>query len=314
MLEVLKRRSASRASQKGISLVSVIVALAIVSIGFFAVNSSLLTSLNVKSHLNMDANIAVFRSKVISSLANAATLDQILQLNSAMACEANRSDCSSMKGIDSNVIVVGPDGTKLTDATNASFGFTKDGSTCTTYDATSGSDECPFRFDVTWTPICPPSGSCANPQNKFKGTFSFKGKQLTLDAIKMKKFNFVVIPSHYNNSLESNCTAIKGVFNSANGSCTLPLEGMCPNGQVVVGLDTTTNQKTCGYLFSGMCSPGYKISNVDSSGNLTCVAINYCPKKTFFDTWIPFDATSGGDGGDGSDGCDGADGCGDGGS
>lgn len=311
MLEILKRgKPTPRATQSGMSLVSVLVALGMISIGFVAINKALLTSLVVKYTLNTDENISVFRSRIISSLANAATLDQIMQLSPGMACEVNRTDCAGMKSVASGVTVVGPDGSKLTDPGNAKFGFNRNGSTCTTYDAAAGDDTCPFRFDVTWKPICPPSGACTNPQNRFKGTFSFKGKNLEMNAIKMTKFNFDIIPSHYNNSLEDNCAAMKGTFNPVSGSCQLPLEGLCPAGQVVTSVDRTTNQKICGYLFQGVCAPGQKIQGVDALGNLTCVAITTCPKAgTDFNTWIEFDA-SGGDGGDGGDGCDGSDGCG----
>lgn len=307
MLEILNKNL--RLNNKGATLVTILVAVGIIAVTVTAINSGVLSAMKVKSRINNDFNISEYRGQIIASLANAGSLSQTIAANPAMSCEKNKTDCSAFKNTDTPITVLAADGTKLTDPNNAAFGFTHFGAVCNSFSSTSGNDSCPFKFEISWRPICPTVGPCTNPQNRFRGTLTAKGVKADYSQLKITKFNFLIYPAKYDNTMESNCNAIGGSFNSGNGSCTLPLAGMCPNGQIVMGVDATSNQKICGYLFSGVCPSGYKISNVNSSGGMTCVPISYCPTSTKFSTWDPWVANASGDGGDGGDGCDGADGC-----
>lgn len=53
-------------------------------------------------------------------------------------------------------------GAAFYNATNANVGFTNTGAFCATFGMASNQG-CQLRFNVTWTPECPPNGACPMP-------------------------------------------------------------------------------------------------------------------------------------------------------
>jgi uncharacterized membrane protein YgcG len=307
MLEILKRVR----SQKGFSIVSALIGTVIIAVGVLVLSEGFRSFLSMKMSLNNNFNLSQVRGKMISSLSNSSSLAQTIAASPPMGCLQNQSDCSAQKSKSFEITVVDADGKMLTQPKPSSAGLKEDGSPCMGFDPVSGNDSCPMQYTVEWRPMCPPIGACLNPQNRFTGTLKFKGVDKNLTNVKISKFNFVVFPANMDSTLEANCKAVTidptnpPLFNPVDGTCTLPLEGLCPGNQIVVGMDGQ-NKKICAPLSFGPCPMGYAIDYIDISGGLTCKFIAFCPAKTVFSTWSPGAAS--GDGGGGGDGCDGSDG------
>lgn len=311
MLEVLNTAPILK-DQKGMTLLGVLMSAAIIGIGVFAVVGGINSLVKAKSSISSEINLSQFRGSLISALGTSEGFAQTLAKNPSMICVRNLQDCSAYKTVDTPIAVWSVSGARLTDPTSASYGFNSSGDPCSTFDAVNGNDQCPYRFEVTWRPVCPLAGGpCINPQNQFKGELKFSSQKMITPNL--KKFSFRFFPAKMDSTLEQQCLAINGSFDPASRTCRAPMEGLCPAGQIVVRLDSNNN-KYCAPLFYGICPKGFSISYIDASGGLTCKPNAFCPAGgTAFSTWIPFNPIS--DGGDGGgDGCDGSDGCGDGGS
>lgn len=303
-------------NQKGVSLVVVLVATGVLAIGFFAMTNGLYSVLSLKSTLNSNFNISQYRANIISTLSTGNALSRTVAGNSVMSCVTPGafSDCTAQKSSENPIRVVDANGNILTDPSQANLGFREDGTACNTFNSTTGNDSCPYRFDVSWRPICPGGGlPCVNPQSRFTGTLRYKPANQKSTIVNQTKYNFQIFPAKLDSTLEGSCKAINGTFDGNTGQCVLPMAGLCPPNQVVVSVNTTNNTKNCDYLIKNVCSAGQAIDFVDANGNVVCKTISYCPpssgpSRTIYPTWDPWQAGSA-FGGDGGDGCDGSDGC-----
>lgn len=105
-------------------------------------------------------------------------------LNDGTPCTENGS-ASGTPITNRRFAIYDPAGTLIFDATNTANGFTFDGTPCSSF-SQSGNDECPFRFELTWSAQCT-SGSCVNPVVKVTGALVFRPE----------KARFPLKPSRY---------------------------------------------------------------------------------------------------------------------
>lgn len=198
----------------------------------------------------------------INAAANAATF----------ACVKNNTDCAASGGpfilYDSNNLPV-----PIVAAPASADGFTYGGSACNSY-SVAGSDSCPLRYDVVWTPRCPSAGPCTNPVLEFNAALSHSpgGKrEITIRNLKVYDVHYSTV----SNTLSSYdaCMKAGGELNGVTGKCDLlvtkpldcppnywivgfladhtphcePINGFsCPMGQVLLGFDTATLEAVCG--------------------------------------------------------------------
>jgi hypothetical protein len=92
--------------------------------------------------------------------------------NTSFACLVNSTDCSSVSGTDSFKIN-DPSGVVFYKAADPKAGFSYGGVSCT-ISSPQGDDRCPFRFVITWRPICsatpcsPPSSILIQAKLQYK--------------------------------------------------------------------------------------------------------------------------------------------------
>ncbi len=301
MFQVLK-------NNKGATLVGQIMAAGVIVTAAVLIFGGVSSFSKAKSIYNKKNGLESVRNQVIQTLESEIGMANTIAANPSLSCLATRSDCAAQASTDWPIKIVSSDGVLLVDPGVPTQGFSSSGVPCTSFDAINGNDSCPIQLKVSWQPICG-AGPCLNPQNRFIGAFSIEGKAFN-QKVNVKKYGFTIFPLKYDSTLESNCAALGGTFNSTNGNCALPMSGLCPVGQVVLGV-ASNNQKNCGYMHSTMlCPSGTAIDSVDVAGNVTCKPISFCPPFTVFRTWDPWVPDPGSDaGGGGGDGCDGADGC-----
>ncbi len=299
-------------NQNGLNIVGQMVALALVGIAFYSVFAGLKLFNTSRIKMYKQSGLESMRNQVIQALESEIGLANTIAANASMACVGTHTDCSAQAGASWPIKVMSPDGVLLVDSATATYGFFTDGAPCNTYDSVNGNDACPLRLNVTWRPICGPA-PCLNPQNQFVGAFSIKEKNPTM-GVNLQLFGFTVYPLLYDSTLESNCSSLGGAYTSADGSCNLPLAGLCPAGQVVLNVGNN-NTKTCGFMHpTVVCPAGTAIEKVAANMAFSCKPILTCPPNvgagrtiwSSWDAWVPVQGSDGGgDGCDGSDGCDG---------
>ncbi len=72
---------------------------------------------------------------------------------------------------------VNESGALVVETLTANVGFDYSGQRCTTFDATAGSDACPFQAQMRWLASCVPTGTtgaCQNPEIFYDVTFLYK--------------------------------------------------------------------------------------------------------------------------------------------
>ncbi len=111
----------------------------------------------------------------VNAVQNGAAWDKTLHdaTNGNMACLVNETDCTGQGGM---IQVDDVTGTALMGygGTSPTAGFGSDGQPCNQFaePPAPGNDSCPYRVEVKWEPICPPSGTpCVNPQVKVVGSW-----------------------------------------------------------------------------------------------------------------------------------------------
>lgn len=284
-------------------------ALALLTTGFYIVLDGSRVLGKIRTAINKSYSLLQVREQIISSLNADDSFSKIVNANADMNCLKTRTDCSAKKNAAWKISVISSDAQVLTDPSNPSQGFTMDGRVCTGFDPGVGNPQCPFRFEVTWEPICQ-AGLCANPQNRLVGILIYNNPAKKND-FDVNRLGFTVFSTLQDSTIDASCATLNGSYDSINGTCVLPLAGFCPKGQIVVGIDDNNN-KICKPLYNQMCPPGTRlaIDGTTATGTLICKNIAYCPPKTFFRTWRPWVPGWGetpiqGDGCDGKDGSDG---------
>ncbi len=131
----------------------------------------------------------------------------------------------------------------------ATQGFDHEGQIC----SAPGTETCPYRFDLRWEAVCPPSGLCKNPQVRLIGQLvRFVPSGVEKGRLNTDKYSFNFIQGREANSLRGHCESLNGVYDETTYECELPLEGECPARQVVVKIDRNMT-KTCRPILVANC-------------------------------------------------------------
>ncbi|RYZ85419.1 MAG: type II secretion system protein, partial [Proteobacteria bacterium] len=120
-----------------------------------------------------------------------------VQNNADMACLANKTDCSGATG--GTFALYSEDGTVFYDSKSSTQnGFNLDAQQCGTFSPTAGLD-CPFRYELTWKPVCGATGPCPNPLITVSGNLQLASslKSMNLSA---KTYSFNTFRSFAMNS------------------------------------------------------------------------------------------------------------------
>jgi hypothetical protein len=257
-------------NQKGLGLLELMFAGSMAFIVVAGISIPLISQIQSQKRMESYFWIGQVRSEIIAALKkkenlNAAILDS---RNPSMNClkpkasgEGKSRDCTSSGG--SINYLKDSSGAALVNTISAYSGLDVNGKKCATFSSTS--DDCPFRFEVTWTAICPSTGKCFNPDIKFEG------KLLTSDKIKgplnteLYGFRWILPTSEKSDVV---CET-SGIGQSSNGNCKLNIETNCPGGQFLVGFQST-GQPICKTLVSSTCPAGTMLQGFDPTGQIVC--------------------------------------------
>ena len=182
-------------NQKGMTLVEVMLASFVIMVSVLGAStignliystSSVLTSSNARDGVRSEIN----RNLTNNSVWRSTYMDIN---NTSMTCLRDRTDCSGVSAMANRsfrIVKFGGEVIYDPSANGGLAGFNRQGVKCNAatdglFDATNGNYKCPLRYDLSWRPLCPPSGVCIDPIVEISASVSVKStandKMYTID-------------------------------------------------------------------------------------------------------------------------------------
>jgi hypothetical protein len=160
-------------------------------------------------------NIATLQENVKSTIIGVKSWQKTQEKNPNLKCLIDRTDC---RGLGGPIVIYNADGTSLVDATLPNSGFNRDGVACTKFDATKGSEDCPFRYEVEWEPICSdPNAACLDPQVRIVADLKYKTpRPVTLN---IGRFRLDIVRGVQ--TQDGFCQNMGGIWDAVNAKCDL---------------------------------------------------------------------------------------------
>lgn len=225
-------------SQKGLSLVEVLVSVSIVSILAVLTLGVNANFLQKNDYLRSRAIAQILKENIIGVMKSEQAIlytsrDTTFNFASNFSCIVNSTDCIALNTIDSPFALKTADNLLFMgsyDPLNPSHGFSPDGKPCTTFtSAATGSKECPFRYTFTWTPLCGTAATCIKPQILMKARFVYNPGPSD-PPINTDSFSFSLYKGFSDDiSIKAVCDIVKGVFDPTNRTCQIDfLNFTCP--------------------------------------------------------------------------------------
>lgn len=140
--------------------------------------------------------------------------------SSTFACRLAGGNCSGATG---PFTFADLDGTLYTNHKSATAGLDIFGEPCDSF-KDSGSDLCPFRYELTWTAECKPAEidpNCSNPYDHVVGVLKFKPSSTSL-VLNTDTYKIDLVRGKLAGSLQSACSAMNGEFDQETKKCKLP--------------------------------------------------------------------------------------------
>jgi len=304
------RKVLRRNSQRGFSLVEIVVSVGIIAMLMGGVATYVQVTAETKRKIDTGLSLAGVKESIIRNINSPGAWNVTIGKNPNLAC-LNYTSAGCNQG-DTGTIAVYDIAGNLVAGSAANAGFDKFGKPCTTFSATGGDNACVFHFNIQWTAQCSYM-PCKDPQIKIDGTLTYSPSDPKLkDGVYVDRYNFSFFRSEtIPNSLEAVCVSLGGAFNNVTNSCQFPWAGFnCGPGQMLRGLNMA-NFPNCYYPISLVCPAGQLLRAVQADGTPVCANLS-CggwtpptgwsegPPGVNYGDWFSGGALDGG--------CDGADG------
>jgi hypothetical protein len=260
-----------RATSAGFTIVEVIIAMGI-TMGLVASLTAMMTVMSKRKAQVENLSWADdLRFAVINASMNDKTFaTYTMPSNYNMACVINKTDCAGQGGL---IILYGTDGRPLPllGNSNSALGITVRGQPCNTFGMTA---DCPFRYEVRWTPICPGgSGGCVAPQVQVNGTLLVNPlSQGNLPAMNLASMKVSV------NRVETGAVNLNQVCGQLGGAvsgsqCILAIQGsQCGPGTYLRGYDGNGMPICANETTSFSCPPNGAIISINADGTVNCTS------------------------------------------
>ncbi len=175
--------NSKRKCVKGLSLIEVMISMVIMSLIGLGTASLLQNMFNVQRKANLKASALQIQETMTAVLRNdtawQATVDAPAN-SGVLSClrepPVPAAGCNDGQTSANNFVIHNRDGAAWYNLVLPGTGFDANGNVCATFNPTlgSGSDACPFRFEVRWTATCPNGvGPCVKPQVSLAVTLNF---------------------------------------------------------------------------------------------------------------------------------------------
>ncbi|MBY0370401.1 hypothetical protein K2X33_06925 [bacterium] len=174
------------------------------------------------------------------------------------------------------------------DSTSTNIGMTTNGTACSTF-SDAGNDDCPLRYELTWSAIC--TGECTNPQIKVQGKVKYRPATPERSiAMNGSNYNFEVTINPADSSVAPPPTGTTSQTSGLNGvaletfqivstgqSCggwpgapcgmSYNIDAICPGGSAVI---------SCGYRLSAWAPYGPNSHTNSPDASSVEFSINGC--------------------------------------
>lgn len=265
-------------SQRGFTITEVMIATVMMSMAGVAVLS--LSQLANQDSLQLRATRVAFagRAQIEAALKNPAAWRQTVAQNASFGCATLTPGCNvaSTNGGYYNFVVYGIKTTdKVTyDANDATTRLSIQGGACASGTA-NPSSQCPLKYLASWKPLCQ-SYPCLNPTLDIKISLATEFG-INTPVFNPAKYQYVTVRSLGDGSLQSACTVLNGVYNSASGTCfpkyaSKTCASIGKPAQIVTAV-ASDGTITCSPLYSGQCNAATQIvRGISSTGAVQCAA------------------------------------------
>ncbi len=171
-------------SKRGVSLVELVVASLLLGVLAAGVMSLFRDSADVRMKRRWVAQALQVKNNALVLLLNKPSWKSTVKHSSNATSFACLSDVSTCTDSPSEALkVFDAAGVEYFDHSNTSLGFNEHGERCAEFNAATGDDACPFRYEFSWRPICETFPCAKLTQIEVQGAFQFRPKSENLKNI-----------------------------------------------------------------------------------------------------------------------------------
>lgn len=252
-------------NQRGMSLVTVLFAMGISTVVMASIIAMGQQKRKMSQQMNVTVSANIIKQKLVGMIIAPQSWQATQTRNSQAFANFNGSTRPLLDIYAANSTTV------FYQSTNPQAGFDFNGKTCHTF-STQGNDTCPFRYAVTLKNRVFQNGNWIDTLN-FELVFK-PSSQLVLNT-SSPEYTFDLVRNFNDNSVESACVAVKGVYNASLNTCTerlTPTVTGCPSNQTFRGPAKNGSSTHCDTrtVAQTTCSSGKLIKGFDSRGNPIC--------------------------------------------
>lgn len=285
-------------NSKGFSLIEALLASGILCVGVASMAMFVDVFNKSNKQLNERDVVEAKKQEIISLILDRSNWAYTVTntTNTSFDCIRQKTDCSGLVGANSTFKVYNSKAALLLDTTPSTFGFNTSRKDCNTFNASNPKPDCPYRYALTWEPICPSSGTCLKPRIKVFGTFY--ADLNTMNSLSTtKSLSFILTPPietlepplAFNDTyyfLKNSAAADLNVIDNDKSTLGQNLQVSLMGAQSKVALaNITTNGTTINYTpvanFTGLDSFQYQITQPDGSYDIATVWIKVMTPYTW---------------------------------
>lgn len=253
-------------NEKGMGIVVVLIVMAMVGAAAFVA----LTMGSEKRKFSSQMNVLVSANLVKQKLVGIVLAPQSWQITQAHNTAAFASFNPAQP---STLDIYTPDSTAAYYApSNPRAGFDLKGTPCDGF-SYNGNDSCPFRYVITLKNHVFQNGNWIDTLH-FELNFKTLSTELKLNAA-APEFTFDLVRNLNEQSVESACVSINGVYNDANNACSMQLTKAvppCTGNQTYRGPASVNGASNCETksITARACIPGEVIKGFTANGTAYC--------------------------------------------
>ena len=157
-------------AQAGFTIVEFLIGISVSSILLAAAASAFAMFAESAQSVKTNQSLIQFKGQIVREILNPASLMATIadSSNTSMLCLKQGTDCSGVT--KASLRLNDSHGKLLFDSISASSGLDQNGALCSGFSQASPNGACPYRYELTWKPLCS-STPCINPPIQISGIF-----------------------------------------------------------------------------------------------------------------------------------------------
>lgn len=260
-------------NNRGISIVETLIYMGLSVIVLYAAFSLTQVSRGISKSASTFVGLSEARRQIQEALKNDTAFTNSMNQNPAVfACLRNETDCTGAGGqytlYDAQTP---PSPVNVATAVGSNDGLDKNGAPCTTFNAGSGDDTCPFRYIIRWQARCPGGGAkCINPTVELTAQLDVKWRTPQVsEKLNPASYDISYLKANQTATQQSACEKMGGIF-QADKTCLMRYKGQqCPAGDFLVGF-ANDGSLVCRRLQGIVCANGQVVLGIRPDGVAIC--------------------------------------------